>query len=74
MSYKLDDEEASVPVPAEVLDVEVSGTEVDATLDGVEDVSVAVLPSVDVVSSAGVEVEETNGAACWMYVPLGCSA
>src|SRR6266481_443168 len=32
---------------------EASGTEEDATLDGIEDVSVAVLPSVDVVVCAG---------------------
>ncbi len=33
-----------MPVPAEVLDVEVSGTEVDATLDGVEDETSVVVP------------------------------
>ncbi len=59
MSYKLDDEEASVPVPAEVLDVEVSGTEVDAPLDGVDDETSVVVPFAmmdDVVVPEGVVV------------------
>ena len=56
------------------VDAEVSGVEEDASLGGAEDVSVAVLPSVDVVSSAGVEVEEIKGGLCPMYVPEGCKA
>ena len=43
MSYKLDDEEASVPVPTEVLDVEEVGTEGDAALGVVEAVSAPVV-------------------------------
>ena len=54
--------------------VEASGTEVGATLDVVEDVSVAVLLVVDVVISAGVEVEETNGGPFSMYELSGCTA
>ena len=64
-SYKLDDDEASVPVPAGVVGVEASGTEGETPLDVVE-LSVSVLVAADVGISAGVEVEETNGGACWM--------
>ena len=39
----------------------------DATLFVDEDVSVAALFAIDVGSCAGVEVEETNGGAFWMY-------
>jgi hypothetical protein len=51
--------ESELVVPAELfdgagtVDVEVTGTEDDATLDVVEEVSVAVLPSVDVMTCAG---------------------
>jgi hypothetical protein len=55
------------------VDVDASGTEVGATLDVVEDVSVRVL-LVDVAICAGVEVEETNGGAFSMYELSGCTA
>jgi len=52
---------------AVAVDVDVSGMEGDATLFVDEDVSVAALFAIDVGSCAGVEVEETNGGAFWMY-------
>jgi hypothetical protein len=108
LSQKLDDEEASVPVPAGVLDVKEVGTEGDAAPGVFEAVSVVAAPvvelsdvagidAVDEVDSAalieegmldaglldvwavvvdiavcvGVEVEEANGGAFWIYVPEG---
>jgi len=56
------------------VEVDASGTEGNATLFVEEDVSVAALFVVDVVSCAAVEVEETNGGACWMYEPSGWRA
>jgi hypothetical protein len=69
-SYKLDEDEASVPAPAGVVDVEASGTEGETVLDVVQ-LPVLLPVVVDVVSCAGVEVEETNGGAFWTYDPLG---
>jgi len=56
------------------VDVEAPGVEGDATLDGVGDVSVAAPVVVDVVSCAGVEVEDTNGGAFSMYELSACTA
>jgi len=72
VSYKLDDEEASVPMLAGMVDGEAS--EGDATVDVVEDVSVVVLFVIDGVICTGVEVEETNGGAFSMYELSGCTA
>ena len=69
-SYKLADDEASVPVPDGVIGEEASGTEGETALDVVE-LSASVLVAADVVSCAGVEVDETNGGACWTYDPSG---
>ena len=63
VSYKLADDEASVPVPVGVVGVEASGTEGEASPDGVELPDPAPIVA-DVVSCAGVEVDETNGGAC----------
>ena len=52
-SHKLADDEASVPVPAGAVNVEAS-----------EEVVASALVAADVVSCAGVEVDETNGGAC----------
>ena len=64
MSYKLDDEEASVPVPTEVLDVEEVGTEGDAALGVVEAVSVVAAPVVELPDFGAVDaVDEVDAAA-----------
>jgi hypothetical protein len=69
-----------VVVPAElpdangVVDVEESGTDEDASLDGLENASVAALLVVDVAICIGVEVDETNGGAFSMYEPKGWTA
>jgi hypothetical protein len=68
--YKLDDDEASMPVPAGAVNVEASGTEGETALDVVDEVAVSAL-AVAVVSCAGVEVEEMNGGVCWIYEPSG---
>ncbi len=54
--------------------VEASGTDEDASLEGLEDASAAAPLVVDVAISAGVEVEETNGSAFSMYELSGCTA
>jgi hypothetical protein len=56
------------------LDVDVSGADGDATLLPNRDVLAAVLSVALAGSCAGVEVEETNGGACWMYDPSACTA
>jgi hypothetical protein len=64
VSYKLDDEEASVPVPAEVLDVEEMGTEGDAALGVVEAVSIVAAPVVGLPDFGAVDaVDEVDEAA-----------
>jgi len=55
-----------LPDGAVAVDVDVSGTEGDATPDVVEDTLATVLSVVVADSCAGVEVEETNGGACCM--------
>jgi len=50
---------------AVAVDVDVSGTAGDTALVVEEDALAAVL-SVEAGSCGGVEVEETNGGACWM--------
>jgi hypothetical protein len=54
--------------------VEASGTDEDASLEGLEEVSAAALLIVDVAICEGVEVEETNGGAFSMYELSGCTA
>ena len=102
--YKLGEDEASLPVPAGVVDVEAEDGfllaeevvaevlpdgpgkgEVDA-LSTAGDVELDVVGVVDeapevggelvceVLACAGVEVEETNGGASWMYEPSGWTA
>ena len=56
------------------VDVDASGAEGDATVDVVEDVSVAVLFVIDGVICTGVEVDEINGGAFSMYEPDGWTA
>jgi hypothetical protein len=64
VSYKLDDEEASVPVPTEVLDVEEVGTEGDAALRVVEAVSIVAAPVVELPDFGAVDaVDEVDEAA-----------
>jgi hypothetical protein len=64
VSYKLDDEEASVPVPTEVLDVEEVGAEGDAALGVVEAVSVVAAPVVELPGFGAVDaVDEVDTAA-----------
>jgi hypothetical protein len=64
VSYKLDDEEASVAVPSGVLDVEEVGTEGDAALGVVEAVSVVAAPVVELSDVGAVDaVEEADAAA-----------
>ena len=53
---------------------EASGTDEDASFEGLEDVSAAALLVVDVAICAGVDVEETNGSAFSMYELSGCTA
>jgi hypothetical protein len=54
------------------VDVEASGPEGDAELVEDDDVLVAALSVMG--NCAGVEVDETNGKACWMYEPSGWRA
>ena len=63
-----------LPNEAGTVDVEALGAEEDATVEVIEGVSVAVLFVPDTGSSAGVEVEETNGGAFSMYELSGCTA
>ena len=64
-----------VVVPAELsdgtvaVDVDESGPEGDTALVVDEDVLAEALSAVCAGSCAGVEVEDTNGGACWMYEP-----
>ena len=74
MSYKLADDEASAPVPAGAVGVEASGAEGETKLGVVEEVPVSVSVAADVVSCTGVEEDETNGGACWIYEPSGWRA
>ena len=62
-----------MPVPVGMVGVEGSGTEGETVPAEVE---LAASPPVigDVVSCAGVEVEETNGGAFWMYEPSAWTA
>ena len=57
-----------------VVELDVSDTEGDATPCVDEDVPAAALSVVVAESCAGVEVDETNGGACWMYEPSGWRA
>jgi hypothetical protein len=54
--------------------VEASGTDEDASLEGLDDVSATAVLVVDVAICAGVEVEETNGEAFSMYELSACTA
>jgi hypothetical protein len=70
-SYKLDEDEGSVLVPVGIVGMEASGTEGETAADAVEEVAVSVPVVTDVVSCAGVNVDETNGGAFWTYEPSG---
>jgi len=48
------------------VEVDVSDTGGDTTPDGVEGVPFSAPVAADVMSCAGVDVEETNGGACWI--------
>jgi len=59
---------------AMAVDVDVSDTDGDTTLLVAGDVLAAVLSVVVAGSCAGVELDETNGGAFWMYEPSACIA
>jgi len=73
--YKLDVDEASVVLPdgAATVEVGASGTAGDVALD-VVDVADEVPEVGGALACVGVEVEETNGGACWTYEPSAWTA